>query len=334
MNKIYRLIWDAQNNAFVAVSENTKAKGKKSSKTLLAMALVSSLGIFVTNSAMAACNPLAISSFDNCESASTSASTSASSALDSAFYAGSASTYAGSASTSASTSARSATAASTSASTSASSALESAGSATAASTSASTSARSATAASRSATAASRSATASANSATASANSALDSAFYAGSASTSAGSATASATASASSASSALDSATAASTSASTATERVNYIEHNIDAIFRDSNTYADLSNRIDQNSSDIRSNRKLAAQGIAGLAAMTNIPSPAIAGTTSIGAGVGYFDSESAIAIGASHYFENNVSIKGSVASGFNSGKSTVVGAGVSYTWK
>ena len=236
MNKIYRLIWDAQNNAFVAVSENTKAKGKKSSKTLLAMALVSSLGIFVTNSAMAACNPLAISSFDNCESASTSASTSASSAL------------------------------------------ESAGSATAASTSA--------------------------------------------------------TASASSASSALDSATAASTSASTATERVNYIEHNIDAIFRDSNTYADLSNRIDQNSSDIRSNRKLAAQGIAGLAAMTNIPSPAIAGTTSIGAGVGYFDSESAIAIGASHYFENNVSIKGSVASGFNSGKSTVVGAGVSYTWK
>ena len=54
----------------------------------------------------------------------------------------------------------------------------------------------------------------------------------------------------------------------------------------------------------------------------------------SIGAGVGYFDSESAIAIGASHYFENNVSIKGSVASGFNSGKSTVVGAGVSYTWK
>ena len=110
--------------------------------------------------------------------------------------------------------------------------------------------------------------------------------------------------------------------------------HSDAMIFRDSNTYADLSNRIDQNSSDIRSNRKLAAQGIAGLAAMTNIPSPAIAGTTSIGAGVGYFDSESAIAIGASHYFENNVSIKGSVASGFNSGKSTVVGAGVSYTWK
>ena len=313
MNKIYRLIWDAQNNAFVAVSENTKAKGKKSSKTLLAMALVSSLGIFVTNSAMAACNPLAISSFDNCESASTSASTSASSALDSAFYAGSASTYAGSASTSASTSA--------------SSALESAGSATAASTSATASASSATASAFYAGSASTSAGSASTSATASASSAT-------AASTSATAASTSATASASSASSALDSATAASTSASTATERVNYIEHNIDAIFRDSNTYADLSNRIDQNSSDIRSNRKLAAQGIAGLAAMTNIPSPAIAGTTSIGAGVGYFDSESAIAIGASHYFENNVSIKGSVASGFNSGKSTVVGAGVSYTWK
>ena len=299
MNKIYRLIWDAQNNAFVAVSENTKAKGKKSSKTLLAMALVSSLGIFVTNSAMAACNPLAISSFDNCESASTSASTSASSALESA---------------------GSATAASTSATASASSATASAFYAGSASTSAGSASTSATASASSATAASTSATAASTSATA--------------ASTSATAASTSATASASSASSALDSATAASTSASTATERVNYIEHNIDAIFRDSNTYADLSNRIDQNSSDIRSNRKLAAQGIAGLAAMTNIPSPAIAGTTSIGAGVGYFDSESAIAIGASHYFENNVSIKGSVASGFNSGKSTVVGAGVSYTWK
>ena len=327
MNKIYRLIWDAQNNAFVAVSENTKAKGKKSSKTLLAMALVSSLGIFVTNSAMAACNPLAISSFDNCESASTSASTSASSALESA---GSATA----ASTSATASASSATASAFyagSASTSAGSASTSAGSA---STSATASASSATAASRSATAASRSATAASTSASTSASSALESAGSATAASTSATAASTSATASASSASSALDSATAASTSASTATERVNYIEHNIDAIFRDSNTYADLSNRIDQNSSDIRSNRKLAAQGIAGLAAMTNIPSPAIAGTTSIGAGVGYFDSESAIAIGASHYFENNVSIKGSVASGFNSGKSTVVGAGVSYTWK
>jgi autotransporter adhesin len=114
---------------------------------------------------------------------------------------------------------------------------------------------------------------------------------------------------------------------------VEKVESNIDAIFRGSNTYSDLSNRINQNSSDIRNNRKLAAQGIAGLAAMTNIPSPAIAGTTSIGTGVGYFDNESSIAIGVSHYFENNISIKGSVSSGFNSGNSTVVGAGVSYTW-
>ena len=208
MNKIYRLIWDSSNNAFVAVSENTKAKGKRTSKTLLAMTLLATLGLSLSSNSMADAVTDAVNAANG---AATSANTAATSA---------------------------------------------------------------------------------NTAAGAANTALESMNAA-----------------------------------------VEKVESNIDAIFRGSNTYSDLSNRINQNSSDIRNNRKLAAQGIAGLAAMTNIPSPAIAGTTSIGTGVGYFDNESSIAIGVSHYFENNISIKGSVSSGFNSGNSTVVGAGVSYTW-
>ena len=156
---------------------------------------------------------------------------------------------------------------------------------------------------------------------------------AGAANTAATSANTAAGAANTAATSANTAAGAANTALESMNAAVEKVESNIDAIFRGSNTYSDLSNRINQNSSDIRNNRKLAAQGIAGLAAMTNIPSPAIAGTTSIGTGVGYFDNESSIAIGVSHYFENNISIKGSVSSGFNSGNSTVVGAGVSYTW-
>lgn len=117
-------------------------------------------------------------------------------------------------------------------------------------------------------------------------------------------------------------------------ERANYIENNIDDIFRNSKTYNELTSKIDKNSSDIRENRDRAAQGIAGLAAMANIPTPAIAGATTFGAGIGYFDNQSAIALGAAHYFENNIAIKGSISNGFGSGDSTVVGGGVSYTWK
>lgn len=97
------------------------------------------------------------------------------------------------------------------------------------------------------------------------------------------------------------------------------------------NEFRDTSNRLAQN---IEKNRELAAEGIAGIAAMSNIPTPAVQGTTSVGLGVGNYDSKSALAIGASHYFENGVAIKGSLSSGLNSGKSTAVGAGVSYSWK
>ena len=100
------------------------------------------------------------------------------------------------------------------------------------------------------------------------------------------------------------------------------------------NNFRDTSNRIDQTNHDVRKNREIAAQGIAGITAMTNIPMPSEQGASTVGLGMGHFDSQSAIAVGASHYFENGVAVKGAFSSGFNNGNTTAVGAGVSYSWK
>ncbi|MDP2513850.1 YadA-like family protein [Photobacterium damselae subsp. piscicida] len=88
--------------------------------------------------------------------------------------------------------------------------------------------------------------------------------------------------------------------------------------------------RLSDLEGDVRHNRKVAARGVAGVAAMANIPTLAIPGSTSFGAGIGHYDSESALAVGVSHYFDNGVAVKGSV--GFTSGQS-ILGAGISKTW-
>lgn len=77
---------------------------------------------------------------------------------------------------------------------------------------------------------------------------------------------------------------------------------------------------------------KKLSDGVAGVAAMANIPSPAVAGSTTIGAGVGNFNSSTAIAVGFSTYRENGVSFKASVST-TGSCDSTTVGAGVGYTF-
>ena len=100
------------------------------------------------------------------------------------------------------------------------------------------------------------------------------------------------------------------------------------------NNFKDVSSRVDQTNQDVRKNRDIAAQGIAGITAMTNIPMPAEQGASTVGLGMDYYDSQSAIAVGASHYFDNGVAIKGAFSTGFNNGNTTAVGAGVSYSWK
>lgn len=88
--------------------------------------------------------------------------------------------------------------------------------------------------------------------------------------------------------------------------------------------FADMGKRIDEN-------RNHASAGIAGVAAMANIPQVSQNSSFSIGAGVGSYDGEQGIAVGASARFNQNVVTKASVAGTTQS--DFVFGAGVSYEW-
>lgn len=88
--------------------------------------------------------------------------------------------------------------------------------------------------------------------------------------------------------------------------------------------FAAMGKRID-------GNRNHASAGIAGVAAMANIPQVSQNSSFSIGAGVGSYDGEQGIAVGASARFNQNVVTKASVAGTTQS--DFVFGAGVSYEW-
>ncbi|QPR27278.1 YadA C-terminal domain-containing protein [Edwardsiella hoshinae] len=85
-----------------------------------------------------------------------------------------------------------------------------------------------------------------------------------------------------------------------------------------------LSRRIDDN-------RKKAAAGIAGVAAMTNIPIPYADGAFTIGVGVGYYDSQSAGAIGFGKGFDNGLAIKASAS--FATDSNVAIGGGASWSF-
>lgn len=75
------------------------------------------------------------------------------------------------------------------------------------------------------------------------------------------------------------------------------------------------------------------SNGIAGVAAMSSIPM--VSGQLTVGAGVGYFNSSEAIAVGISDSFDNGLSVKTSLA--YAQGKygqnDMTVGAGVGYSF-
>lgn len=88
--------------------------------------------------------------------------------------------------------------------------------------------------------------------------------------------------------------------------------------------FSDMKRQIDDN-------RKDANAGIAGVAAMANIPQVTASQDFSVGAGVGARGSEQAIAVGFSGRVTQNVIVKASVAG--DTQQSLTVGAGVSYGW-
>ncbi|MDH0062945.1 YadA C-terminal domain-containing protein [Leclercia adecarboxylata] len=81
----------------------------------------------------------------------------------------------------------------------------------------------------------------------------------------------------------------------------------------------------------IEENRQRASAGIAGVAAMANIPQVTNTQNFSVGAGVGNTDGESALAVGFSARATENVVVKSSVSN--DTQHNFVVGAGVSYGW-
>lgn len=91
-----------------------------------------------------------------------------------------------------------------------------------------------------------------------------------------------------------------------------------------SSKFADLNKEVNDN-------RKRASAGIAGVAAMANIPQVIQGQTFSVGAGVGTADSEQALAVGFSARATENTVVKASVSN--DSQHNFVAGAGVSYGW-
>ncbi|EON2338998.1 YadA-like family protein [Escherichia coli] len=95
----------------------------------------------------------------------------------------------------------------------------------------------------------------------------------------------------------------------------------------ESNTNA----KFGQLKSEVEQNRKRASAGIAGVAAMANIPQVTQGATFSVGAGAGNTDGESALAVGFSARASENVVVKASVSN--DTQHNFVIGAGASYQW-
>ena len=91
------------------------------------------------------------------------------------------------------------------------------------------------------------------------------------------------------------------------------------------------SGKFGQLKSQVENNRKRASAGIAGVAAMANIPQVTNTQNFSVGAGAGTTDGESAVAVGFSARATENVVLKSSVST--TTQHNFVAGAGISYGW-
>ena len=82
---------------------------------------------------------------------------------------------------------------------------------------------------------------------------------------------------------------------------------------------------------EVEHNRKRASAGIAGVAAMANIPQVTNTQNFSVGAGVGNTDGENALAVGFSARATENVVVKASVSN--DTQHNFVAGGGIAYGW-
>ncbi|BEC01773.1 YadA-like family protein [Escherichia coli] len=129
------------------------------------------------------------------------------------------------------------------------------------------------------------------------------------------------------ANSAMNVAKGAQQSASWANEEAYYNSQQIMGIQRD---MSQMNKQFSNLSKQINDVEKTSSKGIAGVAAMTNIPALTGNKTFSFGMGVGNFNSETAISAGFQSRVHENVVTKVSFAT---DGDENVLGAGASFEW-
>ncbi|MDP8100306.1 YadA-like family protein [Phocoenobacter atlanticus] len=110
-------------------------------------------------------------------------------------------------------------------------------------------------------------------------------------------------------------------------QSTNLIRNNTNEI---NHIKTDLNNRYNQVNNKVKHNRNTSSRGIASVAAMSNIPLPAIVGKTTVGIGMGHYDQKTALAAGVGRYYENGTAMKLSVGL---AGSQLSVGGGVSYSF-
>ncbi|WP_424406360.1 YadA-like family protein [Pasteurella sp. PK-2025] len=110
----------------------------------------------------------------------------------------------------------------------------------------------------------------------------------------------------------------------------NNIQHHAQVLEATAQEVKKLQHKQAQLQNTVQENRSLSSRGIASIAAMANIPVPAIVGKTNVGAGVGHFDTKTAVAVGMARYYMNGTAVKVSVGT---AGAKMTVGGGVSYSF-
>lgn len=97
-----------------------------------------------------------------------------------------------------------------------------------------------------------------------------------------------------------------------------YTDQKFDSLQSDMNK---LSNQVQQTKRETRA-------GVAGAAAMANIPTAQELNRLTVGAGAGFYKDQQAVAVGASYRFNTTVTLKGSVST---TGRDTAAGVGASW---
>lgn len=109
------------------------------------------------------------------------------------------------------------------------------------------------------------------------------------------------------------------------TNRIGSVEKRVSNFENQTNRrFSDIDKRIGDN-------RKVASAGIAGAGAMANIPQVTQNGNVSVGAGIGGYDGEQAVAVGFSARVSESVTTKVSVST--NTQSEVLWGAGVGVEW-